>query len=167
MKTRVAISLAVLSFAAGATSQEYSEPSNFSITEALLENGVNVSAIPQLQELENEERSFSDPCAIAVYYYIHTWVSFVDSSSVQLAQAFIWKSVAVERRRLRCFYNRILVNTGCICRSVVYLQTYEGPGRINSCAFISPHAMPVCYQRRRPYSFPGSVFHPGRHHSVA
>jgi hypothetical protein len=114
MKAQIAISLAALSFSGGAVAQEYTEPSNFNIAEAFLKNGINVSAIPQLHELGNEKRLFSDPCAIAVCHYIQTRVSFVDSSSVQLAQASIWKQIVVERRRLRCFYNRVLVITGSI-----------------------------------------------------
>jgi hypothetical protein len=41
------------------------EPSNFNVTEALIANGVNVSAIPDLASL-TEKRSLSSPCAAAV-----------------------------------------------------------------------------------------------------
>jgi hypothetical protein len=70
MRSQVVVSLAVLGFAASGISQEYVEPSNFDVTEALLDNGVNVSALPELHELENEKRSLSDPCAAAVYVTI-------------------------------------------------------------------------------------------------
>jgi hypothetical protein len=114
MKPQIVILLAAISYSGSAVAQEYAEPGNFNITKALLENGVNVAAIPQLHELGNERRSFSDPCAIAVCHYIQTREPLVDSSSVQLAQASIWKQFVVERRRLRCLYNRVLVITGRI-----------------------------------------------------
>lgn len=51
-------------FAAGALSQNSFEPADFNITDALLDNGVNVSAIPELAPLA--ERSLSSGCSIAV-----------------------------------------------------------------------------------------------------
>jgi hypothetical protein len=52
-------------FAASTLAQEIFEPSNFNVTEALIANGVNVSAIPDLASL-TEKRSLSSPCAAAV-----------------------------------------------------------------------------------------------------
>ncbi len=49
---------------AGAVSQATFEPADFNVTEALLDNGVNVSAIPELAPLV--ERSLLSGCSIAV-----------------------------------------------------------------------------------------------------
>jgi hypothetical protein len=53
-------------FAAGVLSQTTFEPSDFNITEALLDNGVNISAIPQLAPFV--ERSLLSGCSVAVSY---------------------------------------------------------------------------------------------------
>jgi hypothetical protein len=55
--------LALVALAAGALSQVF-EPTDFNITEALLDNGVNVSAIPDLAPLA--ERSILSGCSAAV-----------------------------------------------------------------------------------------------------
>lgn len=49
---------------AGIWAQDVFEPPDFNVTEALLNNGVNVSAIPDLAGLV--ERSLSSGCSIAV-----------------------------------------------------------------------------------------------------
>lgn len=50
---------------AGVVAQEgIFEPADFNITEALIRNGVNVSAIPELENLV--ERSLLSGCSIAV-----------------------------------------------------------------------------------------------------
>jgi hypothetical protein len=51
--------------AANAVTQDGFEPSDFNVTEALITNGVNVSALPELAAL-NEKRSLSSPCTAAV-----------------------------------------------------------------------------------------------------
>jgi hypothetical protein len=48
-----------------AVTQDGFEPSDFNVTEALIANGVNVSALPELAAL-NEKRSLSSPCTAAV-----------------------------------------------------------------------------------------------------
>jgi hypothetical protein len=63
MKTFVSLA----AFTAGALSQATFEPADFNITEALLKNGVDVSAIPQLAPLA--ERSLSSGCLAAVSTY--------------------------------------------------------------------------------------------------
>jgi hypothetical protein len=63
MKASFIASLGVL--AASALAQDVFEPSDFNVTEALIANGVNVSAIPDLASL-TEKRSLSSPCAAAV-----------------------------------------------------------------------------------------------------
>lgn len=50
--------------AAGIFAQDVIEPANFNVTEALLDNGVNISAIPDLAGLA--ERSLFSGCSIAV-----------------------------------------------------------------------------------------------------
>lgn len=57
-------------FAAGVLSQNTFEPSDFNITDALLDNGVNVAAIPELAPLA--ERSLSSGCSIAVCHRFPT-----------------------------------------------------------------------------------------------
>jgi len=54
----------IAAFTAGALSQATFEPTDFNITEALLNNGVNASAIPDLAPFV--ERSSSSGCSAAV-----------------------------------------------------------------------------------------------------
>jgi hypothetical protein len=51
--------------AGGVFAQDAFEPSDFNVTEALIENGVNFSALPELAVL-TEKRSLFNPCAVAV-----------------------------------------------------------------------------------------------------
>lgn len=55
---------------AGIWAQDVFEPVDFNVTQALLDNGVNVSAIPDLAGLA--ERSLSSGCSVAVSYQLHT-----------------------------------------------------------------------------------------------
>ncbi|KAF1835553.1 FAD-binding domain-containing protein [Decorospora gaudefroyi] len=55
--------VSVAAFVAGAIAQATFEPADFNITEALLDNGVNISAIPELAPLA--ERSSLSGCSIA------------------------------------------------------------------------------------------------------
>jgi hypothetical protein len=63
MKSCFLASLGTL--AASAVAQEAFEPSDFNVTEALIANGVNVSALPDLAA-STEKRSISSPCIAAV-----------------------------------------------------------------------------------------------------
>jgi hypothetical protein len=45
--------------------QDAFEPTDFNVTEALIENGVDFSALPELAVL-TEKRSLFNPCAVAV-----------------------------------------------------------------------------------------------------
>jgi hypothetical protein len=63
----------LVAFAAGVLSQTTFEPSNFNVTEALLDNGVNISAIPQLAPFV--EKSLLSGCSVAVRYYLSYTVS--------------------------------------------------------------------------------------------
>ncbi|CAN9084679.1 unnamed protein product [Alternaria alternata] len=62
MKASILASFGAL--AACAASQNAFEPSDFDVTEALIANGVNVSALPDLAAF-NEKRSLSSPCTAA------------------------------------------------------------------------------------------------------
>ncbi|KAF1847782.1 FAD-binding domain-containing protein [Cucurbitaria berberidis CBS 394.84] len=55
--------VSIAAFVAGVLSQSTFEPSDFNITEALLDNGVNISAIPELAPLV--ERSLISGCSLA------------------------------------------------------------------------------------------------------
>jgi hypothetical protein len=70
MKTQLIILLEAVGCAVSVVAQDYLEPQNFNITEALLNNGVNVSALPDLQGLENNKRSPLSPCAAAVSHTV-------------------------------------------------------------------------------------------------
>jgi len=63
MKSLLIVSLGAL--AASVIAQHAFEPTDFNITEALLGNGVDVSALPELAGL-TEKRSLFSPCAVAV-----------------------------------------------------------------------------------------------------
>jgi len=69
MKARSILSLAAI--AGNALAQEVFEPSDFNVTEALIANGIDVSALPELANL-TEKRSLFSPCAVAVSNFYHT-----------------------------------------------------------------------------------------------
>lgn len=54
--------------------QDVFEPADFNVTEALLDNGVNVSAIPELSGLG--ARSLLNGCSVTVSYQRRTNVSW-------------------------------------------------------------------------------------------
>jgi hypothetical protein len=58
------VAFGALAVAAGMNAQDVFEPMDFNVTEALIENGVNVSAIPELAGLV--VRSSLKGCSIAV-----------------------------------------------------------------------------------------------------
>lgn len=66
MRFLVRISLGALALAAGSLAQETFESSDFNVTEALIENGVDVSAIPELSGLV--VRSSTKGCSIVVRF---------------------------------------------------------------------------------------------------
>jgi hypothetical protein len=63
MKARSFLSLATI--AGNALAQEAFEPLDFNVTEALIANGVDISALPELANI-TEKRSLFSPCAVAV-----------------------------------------------------------------------------------------------------
>lgn len=63
MRFQLFVALSALTI--NVTAQEVFEPVDFNVTEALRSNGVNVSALPDLAEL-NEKRSIFSPYAAAV-----------------------------------------------------------------------------------------------------
>ena len=73
---KIFVSSALL--AAGVVAQTAFEPADFNVTEALLDNGVNISAIPELTPFV--ERSLSG-CSVAVsrslpFYYLDFRLKF-------------------------------------------------------------------------------------------
>lgn len=65
-------------FVASVTAQTGAfEPADFNVTEALIANGVNVSAVPQFSGLV--ERTALSGCSIAVRLIIHLPISFPKS----------------------------------------------------------------------------------------
>jgi hypothetical protein len=67
MRSHLFLSLGALAVTAFA--QDVFESADFNITEALLSNGVNVSALPELDGL-SERRSLFSPCSAAVCHFI-------------------------------------------------------------------------------------------------
>jgi hypothetical protein len=67
------------------------EPADFNVTEALIANGVNVSAIPQLSALV--ERSFLGGCSIAVSFPSGANLRDfdIDVYVVLLLEAYLWQ----------------------------------------------------------------------------
>ncbi|KAJ8116801.1 hypothetical protein OPT61_g1844 [Boeremia exigua] len=61
---RVQSTLPLLALASSALAQDLFEATDFNITEALIANGVDVAALPELANL-TEKRSLSSPCAVA------------------------------------------------------------------------------------------------------
>ena len=64
MKVSHQLSVCALAVAAGASTQDVFEPADFNVTEALIDNGINVSTIPDLADLA--ARSSLKGCSIAV-----------------------------------------------------------------------------------------------------
>ena len=83
----------VLPFAtlvASAASQSTFEPADFNITEALFENGVNVSALPDLASLA--ERASISGCSVAVSDHKHLLYKIghcTDCDKVQIPQPYL------------------------------------------------------------------------------
>jgi hypothetical protein len=89
MKAHLLVSFGAL--VANVFAQDAFEPSDFNVTEALIANGVDVSAIPELANL-TEKRSLFSPCATAVGSmtpkfdpYLLTW------STVWFPKAHFWE----------------------------------------------------------------------------
>jgi hypothetical protein len=61
----------IAAFVARALSQDLFEPVDFNITRALLDNGVNVSAIPELTHIT--KRDALSGCSIAVSYTVQIY----------------------------------------------------------------------------------------------
>lgn len=71
-------------FVANASAQDVFEPSDFNVTEALIVNGVNVSAIPDLAAL-TAKRSLFAPCAAAVSHGIVSQKHLLTFDKVQFS----------------------------------------------------------------------------------
>lgn len=66
--------------------QDAFEPLSFNVTEALIENGVDISALPELAGLI-EKRSLFSPCAVAVSAVLSRTFRMLTPRKVQLSQA--------------------------------------------------------------------------------
>ncbi len=62
---KVQSTLPLIALASSALAQDVFEPVDFNVTEALIANGVDVAALPELANL-TEKRSLFSPCAVAV-----------------------------------------------------------------------------------------------------
>ena len=76
--------------AGGILAQDVFEPSDFNVTDALIANGVDVSALPGLTKL-TEKRSVSSPCAIAVGHYKYDALNCANKSKVQVTPTGLWR----------------------------------------------------------------------------
>lgn len=105
------VPLAVL--VAGVVSQGTFEPADFNITEALLDNGVNVAALPDLSPLV--DRASTSGCSTAVSYdNQHCWLCIVTNQAiVQISQPYLWHRPARDSigTSLHIFHQLILVWT--------------------------------------------------------
>lgn len=63
--------LSVVALASSTLAQDAFEATDFNITEALIANGVDVSALPGLANL-TEKRSLFSPCSVAVRVLCHS-----------------------------------------------------------------------------------------------
>jgi hypothetical protein len=83
MKFIQKLSLSALTVAARASTQDVFEPADFNVTEALMNNGVNVSAISELARLV--VRSSSKGCSIAVRSHSLFCTRLAEHQKVQLS----------------------------------------------------------------------------------
>jgi hypothetical protein len=77
------LSLSTLAVAARASNQDVFEPADFNVTEALVDNGVNVPGIPELAGLV--VRSSSKGCLIAVRSHSLFCTRLAEHQKVQLS----------------------------------------------------------------------------------
>ena len=82
--------IGLMALVAGVTSQSTFEPADFNITEALLDNGVDVSALPDLAPLV--DRAPTGGCSAAVNYneYDPQMTDRTDQITVQVSQPHLW-----------------------------------------------------------------------------
>ena len=102
MKASSVLSLLV-AFASSALAQDVIEASDFNVTEALIANGVDVSAlssaVPELANLTTKRSLFS-PCSVAVRRFDHLYLKHAKSTySVTRSSSFLeTRSCRADRR---------------------------------------------------------------------
>jgi hypothetical protein len=109
-----ALALAVVATAVHA--QSGFEPSDFNVTEALADLGINVTALPELAELSQRSSTFGCSIAVSLVRTRHVdWMLILPP--VQFAQAFLRQlgSGLSGRTILRCFHQRLLVSAATSC----------------------------------------------------
>jgi hypothetical protein len=123
------------------------EPADFNVTEALLDQGVNVSAIPGLLELA--ERSSTAGCAIAVSPVDPVSCSgqrrLTLASIVQFSAACLWLQPCCYAgvTSLRCVYELFLVYPSRRGRSLLHLQAIQGCRCFSGSSHLSADPVPV------------------------
>lgn len=137
------IFLGALALAAGVSAQERFEPLDFNVTEALIDNGINISAIPELGGLV--VRSSTKGCSIAVDIY---WTLFDRPELilyiVQFAQAHL-------RRFQSQHYSasNLLVSSTEPSRAVLHIYSYRGSRSFDFGVTCATFSVPFCGQERR------------------
>lgn len=155
--TEMRLFLSLLVASAATVLGQTFEPADFNITEALLEQGVNVSAIPKLSELA--ERSTTAGCSIAV-----SPVAPISYSSqrrltltpiVQFSEACLWLRQYCHAgiTRLRCVYELFLVYPSGRGQSLLHLQAIEGCRCFSGSPHLSTNPVPICSEIGRTRGF--------------
>jgi hypothetical protein len=177
MKAASIIPLAALAAGVlGQTGNVVFEDSDFNVTEALIDIGFNVSAIPELADLV--ERSSLTACSIAVSLLcFHAPPgSLLEScriltvASVHFIEYRLWKRKGTlgKLSTLQCVHGCILVSATSSSQSPLCLQALKGVGGVGIGVDLSPYPMSlrreirwshlICWRfehRRRYHSFDG------------
>lgn len=130
--------------------QDTFEPTDFDIENALLDLGVNVSALPELAPLV--ERSSLAGCSIAVSSATsHLQQQFAYNYPVQLTQASLQLSDHLTGHlSIRPIYYLILVPTTARTRPILYFQAHQTRPSLGPSPNLPPHPMSLRHQIRRP-----------------
>jgi hypothetical protein len=172
MKTAYIISLGA--FATGALGQAGGavfEDSAFNVTEALLDIGFNVSAIPELADLS--ERSSLKACSIAVslsgsrcHAKAFPRRRNADNSLVYFAERCLrqCQSSLGELGILQCIHRRILVRATSRCEPSLCLQTIKSFGRLGTGSGVTSDSMSLRREIRWPHFVRWWVKYRRRHH---
>jgi hypothetical protein len=76
--------------AAGVVSQSTFEPADFNITEALLDNGVNVSALPDLSSLVDRSSTSGCSAAVSRINQYQRLLALANQAIVQVFEPHLW-----------------------------------------------------------------------------
>lgn len=141
MKILVSFAALVVSVAGQSTF----EPADFNVTEALLDNGVNVSALPDLAPLV--DRASTSGCSAAVSSAAHDPSSllFADRDAVQVSRTHLWprQTRGPTGVGVHLFHRIVLVCSAARDRASVCLQAQQSARRINCDLDCTPDPMPL------------------------